>query len=243
MSGQFLVNSWTIGLCAVAALCDNGASTSICQLDFRSQPFNQTCDQPMQPQEYAKLTARFQTARIELITHLLVLGTTILLLWVLETVDQLFWQGALDFYGIEPRTTHGLRNIFLAPFLHQGFDHLIANTLPFLVLGWFVLVRGLRKFILVSVITATVSGLGIWLLGRPATIHIGLSGVIFGYLGFLLFRGYFERSSEAIGLAILVGFLYGSMIWDVLPQQPNISWLSHLFGFFGGALAARYLTR
>ncbi len=197
----------------------------------------------MQPPEYAKLNARFHTARSELITHLLVLGGVILLIWLIETADQLFWRGTLDFYGIQPRSAYGLRNIFLAPLLHKGFDHLIANTVPFLVLGWFVLLRGVNKFILVSLIAAVVSGLGVWLLGAPATIHVGLSGVIFGYLGFLLFRGYFERSTHAIGLAILAGLLYGSMIWGVLPLQPNVSWLGHLFGFIGGALAARTLTR
>jgi len=197
----------------------------------------------LQPREYAIVNERLHTASSELITHLIVLGSVILLLWLGEVFDQLFWRGALDFYGIQPRSAIGLRNILFAPLLHKGFDHLLANTVPFLVLGWFVLLRGVNKFILVSLICALVSGLGVWLLGAPATIHVGLSGVIFGYLGFLLFRGYFERSSHAIGLAILAGFLYGGMIWGVLPLQPNVSWLGHLFGFIGGALAARYLTR
>ncbi len=189
------------------------------------------------------MNGRLHTARSELIMHLIVLGSAIFLLWLVEVLDQLFWRGALDFYGIQPRTTMGLRNILFAPFLHKGFDHLIANTVPFLALGWFVLLRGVNKFILVSLICALVSGLGVWLLGMPATIHVGLSGVIFGYLGFLLFRSYFERSTHAIGLAILAGFLYGGMIWGVLPLQPNVSWLGHLFGFLGGAVAARQLTR
>lgn len=189
------------------------------------------------------MNLRSQNVRSELVNHLFVLGSLLLLLWLVEMVDQLFWQGTLDFYGIQPRTRLGLRNILLAPFLHKGFNHLLANTAPFLVLGWFILLRGIRRFILVSVIVALVSGLGVWLLGRPATIHVGLSGVIFGYLGFLLFRGYFERSSQAIGLAIVAGFLYGGMIWGVLPLQPNVSWLGHLFGFVGGAWTARQLTQ
>jgi membrane associated rhomboid family serine protease len=77
----------------------------------------------------------------------------------------------------------------------------------------------------------------------PATIHVGLSGVIFGYLGFLLARSYFERSWQAIGLALLAAFLYGSMIWGVLPLQPNVSWLGHLFGFVGGVVAARQVSQ
>lgn len=188
------------------------------------------------------MNQRLQNVGNELMTHAILLGTLLLLLWLIEGIDQLFWHETLDFYGIQPRTAIGLRHIFFAPFLHKGFNHLLANTAPFLVLGWFVLLRGVPAFIWVSVIAALVSGLGVWLLGMPATIHVGLSGVIFGYLGFLLFRGYFERSSQAIGLAIVAGFLYGGMIWGVLPLQPNVSWLGHLFGFVGGAAAARQLN-
>lgn len=189
------------------------------------------------------MNVRYQSVRSELITHLLVLSSTVLLLWFIELVDQLFWHGLLDFYGIQPRTLVGLRNIFLAPFLHKGINHLLANTAPFLVLGWFVLLRGTRTFFLVSFIAALVSGLGIWLLGMPTTIHVGLSGVIFGYLGFLLARSYFERSWQAIALALLAAFLYGSMIWGVLPLQPTVSWLGHLFGFIGGVVAARQVSQ
>ncbi|MEZ4727519.1 MAG: rhomboid family intramembrane serine protease [Caldilineaceae bacterium] len=197
----------------------------------------------MQPSQHPIMNPRLQNVRSELVSHLLILGSLICILWLVEIFDQLFWRETLDFYGIQPRTSIGLRNILLAPFLHKGFNHLIANTAPFLVLGWFVLLRGVQRFFGVSLIAAVVSGLGVWLLGRPATIHVGLSGVIFGYLGFLLFRGYFERSSQAIALALIAGFLYGSMIWGVLPLQPNVSWLGHLFGFLGGAWAARQLSQ
>lgn len=188
------------------------------------------------------MNVRLQNVRSELVTHLLVLGGTLLLLWALELVDQLFWREMLDFYGIQPRTAAGLRHLFLAPFLHKGFAHLLANTAPFLVLGWFVLLRGVRTFFFVSVMVALISGLGVWLLGMSATIHIGLSGILFGYLGYLLFRGYFERSLPAISLALIAGFLYGGMLWGVLPLQPNVSWLGHLFGFVGGGLAARQVN-
>jgi membrane associated rhomboid family serine protease len=87
-----------------------------------------------------------------------------------------------------------------------------------------------------------VSGLGVWLFAPPNSIHIGASGVIFGYLGYLLFRGYFQRSPGAIFLSLFVAFVYGSMIWGVLPNQNGISWQGHLFGFIGGAIAARLLS-
>ena len=111
------------------------------------------------------------------------------------------------------------------------------------MLGWFVLLRGVGEFVGVSLIALIVSGGGIWLFGMPRTVHVGLSGVIFGYLGFLLLRGYLERSSTAIILAVLAGLLYGSMIWGVLPLQPNVSWLGHLFGLIGGGLAARWFAQ
>jgi membrane associated rhomboid family serine protease len=87
-----------------------------------------------------------------------------------------------------------------------------------------------------------VSGLGVWLFGS-AGLHIGASGVVFGYLGFLLARGYFERNIPSILLSVIVGFLYGGAIWGVLPTQPGVSWEGHLFGFIGGVIAARFLSQ
>lgn len=172
----------------------------------------------------------------------ILLGSFVLIFWLLELVDRLLFQGALDQFGIWPRTVVGLRGIPLAPFLHSGFGHLLANTIPFLVLGWFVLVRSRRDFVVVTGVTAVISGLGIWLTGPPRTVHIGASGLIFGYFGFLLLRGYFERSLSSILWSLLVLFLYGGMIWGVLPQRFGISWQAHLFGFIGGGMAAYWLA-
>lgn len=179
----------------------------------------------------------------EITKHLGILGSLLVVLWLLEIADQLFWHESLDFLGIQPRTRAGLYHLYWAPFLHKGFGHLVANTFPFLMLGWLVLLHGLFEFLVVSFLATTISGLGIWLLGMPGTVHIGLSGVVFGFLGFLLLRGYFKRSAAAIGLALLVGLLYGSMLWGVLPIQPNVSWLGHLFGFVGGGFAASLLAK
>lgn len=116
-----------------------------------------------------------------------------------------------------------------------------ANTVPFLVLGWLVMLRNTKDFWVVSVVSALVSGLGTWLFGRSA-YHIGASGMIFGYFGYLLFRGYFERSITAIAISLLVIFAYGSMIYGILPSSHWISWEGHLFGFIGGAIAAKLLV-
>lgn len=179
----------------------------------------------------------------ELKTHAWVLGGVVVFLWVLEIIDLVILRGWLNQFGIWPRHLIGLRGVLFAPFLHGNLAHLIGNTIPFLVLGWFVMLRETSDFFLVSAITMLTSGLGVWLFGSPGTIHIGASGVIFGYFGFLLSRGYFERSFSAIAFSLLVGILYGGLIWGVLPLSYRISWEGHLFGFLGGILAARLLSK
>ena len=166
------------------------------------------------------------------------------LLWVIEIVDWLLFRNQLpQFFGIQPWSVRGLLGIVCAPFLHGDFAHLLANTLPLLTLGWLVMLRGRGEWIAVSVITALCSGLGTWVFGGLNSTHIGASGVIFGYFGFLLLRGYFERSFSAIAFSLLVAFLYGSIIFGVLPTAQTISWQGHLFGFLGGVLAAKLLSK
>jgi membrane associated rhomboid family serine protease len=179
----------------------------------------------------------------ELRSHALILGGFIICIWLLEIVDSFVLGNALNVYGIHPRNISGLRGILFAPFLHGGLGHLIANTIPFLVLGWFVMLREVSDFFIVTLITILASGLGVWLFGSANSIHIGASGLIFGYFGFLLSRGYFERSTVGIAFSLLVGTLYGSLIWGVLPMSNGISWEGHLFGFLGGVLSARLLAR
>lgn len=179
----------------------------------------------------------------ELKTQAFILGGFIATFWILEIIDTFFLKGALNYYGIRPRNIHWLEGILFAPFLHGDFLHLAANTLPFATLGWLVMLQETSDFFIVTGITALVSGLGIWLFGESHTIHIGASGLIFGYLGFLLLRGYFQRNFISIILSAIVGFLYGSLLWGMLPSLPGISWEGHFFGFVGGVLAARMLSR
>lgn len=169
------------------------------------------------------------------------LGGFMLLLWVIEITDWLFFRGSLDAFGIRPRTLAGLWGIPLAPLLHGSFQHLAANTVPFMVLGWLILsTRKRQHFFNISIIIVFVSGLGTWIIGPSRSIHLGASGLIFGYFGFLLLVGYFERSVKSILIAIVVFFLYGSLIWGVLPIAEGVSWQAHLFGFVGGAIAAYF---
>jgi membrane associated rhomboid family serine protease len=120
---------------------------------------------------------------------------------------------------------------------------LIANTLPFVTLGWFVMVPRTKDFWTVTVITMVISGLGVWFLGARNSVHIGASGLVFGYLGFLLWRGYFDRSMASIAFSLFILLIYGGLIWGILPLQPGVSWEGHFFGFVGGAIAARTLAK
>lgn len=173
--------------------------------------------------------------------HAQILVGFIAVLWILELADTLILRGKLNQYGIRPRTVDGLRGIFFAPLLHGNLQHLAANTFPLLILGWFVLLQGMQLFAIVTVAVWLASGLGAWLLGGRRSNHIGASGLIFGYLGFLIARGYFERSTVAIAFAVIAGFLYGGMVWGVLPIRRGRSWQGHLFGLLGGGAVARFL--
>lgn len=173
----------------------------------------------------------------EVKAQVLILGTFVAIMWGVEILDVVLG-GTLDRYGIIPRTLIGLRGILFAPFLHGNFPHLIANTVPFLILGWLVMLRRTSDFFWVTAIVMVLGGLGTWLFAPSFTVHIGASGVIFGYLGFLISRGYFERRFGSILFSFIVFALYGSLIWGVLPGQIGISWQGHLFGFIGGIIAA-----
>lgn len=166
------------------------------------------------------------------------LGASVTAVWATFGVNTLLG-GALLRFGIVPRTEAGLIGIVAAPFLHANLDHLIANTLSFLLFGWLVMLRDRRHFAAVTVTAALCSGLAAWALGPPLSIHVGASGVIFGYLGFLLLSGWYARSLGSIALSVLVATVWGGMVFGVLPGAPGISWQGHLGGFVGGVIAAR----
>lgn len=166
------------------------------------------------------------------------------IMWLLELIDFVLPGKPLDAFGIRPRILLGLPGILFAPFLHGGFAHLIANSIPFLILGLLVTSRRVNDFGFVFFCSALIGGLGTWLFGAPNSIHVGASGVIFGMFGFLLSRGFFERSLPAILLSIVATILYGGMLWSLIPlNQYGISWSGHLFGFIGGIVAARMVSR
>lgn len=166
----------------------------------------------------------------------LVLGL-VAVLWLSEIVDYLTVID-LDQFGIYPRRVNNLWGLTVWPFLHGDFIHLIANTIPLAVMGFFLALRGTKTFLLVSVMITLVAGLGVWIFGRPA-YHIGASGLVFGYFGFLLGIAWYEKSLKAIFITALTLFLYGGIVWGVLPSDQFVSWEGHLAGLLAGLLSAK----
>jgi membrane associated rhomboid family serine protease len=163
------------------------------------------------------------------------------LLWVIEFVDVLLGN-RLDREGVRPRDDEGLIGILFAPLLHAGWDHLIANSLPLLVLGFLVFLSGIGRALAATAIIWLVGGLGTWLIAPEHTVHIGASVIVFGWLTYLILRGIFARREGQIALGAVVLVLYGGALLGVLPGQPGVSWQGHLFGAIGGGLAAWWLA-
>lgn len=139
--------------------------------------------------------------------------------------------------GIFPHTIQGLLGIITAPLIHGDLNHLYSNSVPLLALGtgsiYFFRKHALYIFLIIYLLT----GLLVWLLARPVW-HIGASGIIYGLAAFLLFSGVMRRFPAMLAVSLLVIFLYGGMVWGLLPVQPGVSWESHLAGAVAGFLSA-----
>lgn len=160
------------------------------------------------------------------------------ILWIVWAWHQIF-PGYL-FYGVIPRSTDGLYGILTGPLLHLSFDHLVANSIPLAILGALILLRGVRELIYVILVSGIVSGIGIWIFGAPGTMHFGASGVVFGFIGFLLFRSIFDRRLSSILVTIIVAVLYGGTLLASFMPEAGVSWSGHIWGFIGGIMAARW---
>jgi membrane associated rhomboid family serine protease len=165
----------------------------------------------------------------------------VLLMWVLEVVDTAL-DNQLDRQGIVPREAEGLDGVIAAPFLHVGFGHLIANTLPFVAMGLVIALEGPLRLLGVTAIVAVISGLGTWLIAPADTVHLGASGVVFGYATYLIARGLFNRRAIEIAIGAVVVLLWGGALMAGLEPQQGISWQGHLFGAVGGVVAASALS-
>jgi membrane associated rhomboid family serine protease len=173
-------------------------------------------------------------------TRAAALGGVVGSLWLVRLID--FFMpggGSAAGHGIVPRTLYGLEGIPLAPFIHVSLAHLVANTIPFVILGALVLLRGVFEFVFVFLTTALVAGAGTWMFGAPNTEHVGASGVVFGLFGYLLFRMMFDRRLSSAVITLLVAIVYGTAMLRSLIPEDSISWSGHFFGFLAGILAAR----
>ena len=181
-------------------------------------------------------------ARPTLGSSVVFIGAWLVLLWVLEALDAVLL-GALDGFGVSPRVIAELPQVLTAPFLHFGFGHLMANTIPFLVLGTLTRMSGRREFWVATLSSIVVSGLLTWLISAPGSVTAGASGLVFGWLVYLLLRGLFARNWVQILIAAAVFGFFGGMLWGVFPTLPGVSWQAHLGGILGGVLAAWGLHR
>ena len=162
-------------------------------------------------------------------------------MWLVEAVDVV--AGDLDAGGIRPRDPEGLTGIVVSPFLHSGVGHLIGNTIPFVVLGLAIALGGLARVAVVTLIVAAVGGIGTWLTAPEGTIHIGASGLVFGFATYLIARGAYSRRGLHLAGGLLVLAVYGTTLLIGLVPTPGVSWQGHLFGAVGGVVAARVLHR
>jgi membrane associated rhomboid family serine protease len=175
------------------------------------------------------------------------LGVVVVLVQVVNWLTS----NSLVRYGIEPRSVDGLLGIVTAPFIHASWQHLLSNLVPLLVLGFLVMIGGTRQFVAVTLVVWLVSGVGVWLTANAATDTVGASGVVFGWLAYLVARGVFTRTWQHILLGLVLLAVWGGLFWTGIVQVAvrdlagvvTISWQAHLFGAVGGVLAAFLVAR
>lgn len=164
------------------------------------------------------------------------------LLWLLEVIDVASGH-ALDDFGIMPRSVPELVDVIPASFIHFGFAHVAANSVPLLVLGFLSALGGLRRFAAVCALIIVADGLGVWLISPDNTNTAGASGVVFGLFGFLLISGFVERRLAGVAVGVLIAAVWGgSVLAGLAPTETGVSWQGHLIGLVAGAVAA-YLFR
>lgn len=170
---------------------------------------------------------------------LMIMTLVAALLWIVQAINS---QHRLTQYGLQPRHLVGLRGVITEPFLHSNWQHLLSNTLPLILIGWVLLLAGLRTWAIVTGIVVVGGGLLTWLVAPSDQIIVGASGMVFGWLAFLLARAVFSRKIRWIIVAVLVLFFFGTLLFGVFPiLHPDTSWQAHVCGFAAGILAAGLL--
>ena len=174
---------------------------------------------------------------------LALLAVLVAVMWIVEVVNALDSNRLDAAGGLYARNVDHLWAIFTSPFLHVGFGHLIANTIPFVFMGAIIALRGAARLALITLIVVIVGGLGTWLISPGGTDTVGASGIVFGYAGYLLTRGLFDHSVSELLTGAVVGVLWGAALIASLIPQGHVSWEGHLSGALGGVIAAWLLAR
>ncbi len=169
--------------------------------------------------------------------HIRLVLVVFVLFSAIEMIN-LFTGRMLSQLGTIPRYVPGLKGIILGPFVHGSLQHYFSNIIPLCIFTYLLLQYGLKRYLQVTLWIMITSGLLVWLFARPAT-HIGVSGVVYGYFGYLVLAGFLSGKFKLIIISVLVAFFYGGLIFGILPSSPFVSWESHLFGFIAGLVAAK----
>lgn len=174
---------------------------------------------------------------------LVLLGGIVALMWALEAINSLDSNHLADSDGIYARNVGHVWAIFTAPFLHFSWQHLIANTIPFVFMGVLIALQGARRLLLVTLIVIVVGGVGTWLIAPSGTDTAGASGVVFGYATYLFARGFFDRSALELLAGLVVGVVWGGALLSSVVPHTGVSWQGHVCGAIGGVVAAYLLRR
>ncbi|HEY0977763.1 MAG TPA: rhomboid family intramembrane serine protease [Flavobacteriales bacterium] len=195
----------------------------------------------MLPGSPTSVSAPVDHGRRRLVTAAIAPLMAVGLMWTVFVLDRMLDLDLFRF-GVLPRTVKGLFGILASPFIHGGWEHLINNSAPVLVLGWLLVYFYPQAAWRVLVVTWAACGFWVWVAARDS-YHIGASGVIYGLAAFLFFSGVVRRQVALMTVSLIIVFLYGSMWWGVLPLVPGISWESHLFGGVAGAVMAWFYRK
>jgi membrane associated rhomboid family serine protease len=169
---------------------------------------------------------------------LIVMGAFLAVIWILQVFNWADGYRLDTEFGILPEHVSRLGDIFTAPFLHFSWQHIEGNSLPLFVLGVLAAYRSIARFLLASLIIAVTSGMAVWLFQSSNELTVGASGLIFGYFGYVVVRGFVDRNLIDIGVGLVAGVLYWTILEVAIPGTPGVSWIGHVGGLVGGVLAA-----